>query len=78
MLIRLLFFEKLHFPQVDLRILFFPLFFLRVECWRALLEDSFGIVFYNQSETNPRKECLEKHFEMTPFLQSNQVKRSCR
>ena len=27
MLIRLLFFEKLHFPQVDLRILFFPLFF---------------------------------------------------
>ena len=31
MLIRLLFFEKLHFPQVDLRILFFLLFFLRVE-----------------------------------------------
>ena len=27
MLIRLLFFEKLQFPQVDLRILFFPLFF---------------------------------------------------
>ena len=27
MLIRLLFFEKLHFPQVDLRIFFFPLFF---------------------------------------------------
>ena len=27
MLIRLLFSEKLHFPQVDLRILFFPLFF---------------------------------------------------
>ena len=28
MLIRLLFFEKLHFPQVDLRILFFLLFLL--------------------------------------------------
>ena len=27
MLIRLLFFQKLHFPQVDLRILFFLLFF---------------------------------------------------
>ena len=31
MSIRLLFFEKLHFPQVDLRILFFLLFFPRVE-----------------------------------------------